>query len=64
MRTYAGVVDHPFFGVTGEDGTVQIKDLPAGEYTIETWQEKFGTQTQKITVTDQDQEVSIGYKAA
>jgi hypothetical protein len=64
MRAYAGVVDNPYFGVTGDDGTVQLKDLPAGEYTIETWQEKYGTQTQKVTVTDQDQEVSIGYKAS
>lgn len=64
MRAYAGVVDNPFFGVTGEDGTVQLKDLPAGEYTIETWQEKYGTQSQKVTVADQDQEVSIGYKAS
>ena len=63
MSAYAGVLDHPFFGVTGPDGTTKIKDLPPGEYTIEAWHEKFGTQTQKVTVTDQDQEISFSFKA-
>ena len=63
MSAYAGVVDNPFYGVTGEDGSAQIKDLPAGEYTIEAWHEKYGTQTQKITVTDKDQEVTFPFKA-
>ncbi len=52
MSAYVGVLSHPFFGVTGDEGTFEIKDLPAGEYTIEAWHEKYGTQTQKITVTE------------
>ena len=64
MGAYAGVVEHPFFGVTGEDGSTQIKDLPAGEYTFEAWHEKYGVQTQKVTVTGQDQEISFTFKAA
>lgn len=63
MRAYAGVVDNPFYAVTGEDGSAQIKDLPPGEYTLEAWHEKYGTQTQKITVTDQNQDVTFQYKA-
>ncbi len=63
MGAYAGVLDHPFFGVTSEDGSAVIKDLPAGEYTIEAWHEKYGTQTQKVTVSDQDQEISFPFKA-
>ena len=50
MATYIGVVDNPFFGVTGEDGTFSLKGLPAGTYTIEAWHEKFGTQTQQVTL--------------
>jgi hypothetical protein len=30
MRAYIGVVSHPFFAVTGEDGTFTIKGLPQG----------------------------------
>ena len=63
MRAYAGVVDNPFYAVTGDDGSAQIKDLPAGEYTLEAWHEKYGVQTQKITVTDQNQDLSFEFKA-
>ena len=64
MRAYAGVLEHPYFGTTGEDGVAEIKDLPAGEYTLEAWHEKYGTQTQKITVTDQNQDITFQLKAA
>lgn len=50
MNGYAGVVEHPFFAVTGADGSFQIKGLPAGTYTVEAWHEVLGTQTTKITV--------------
>jgi plastocyanin len=50
MRAYIGVVSHPFFAVTGDDGTFTIKGLPPGTYTVETWHEKYGTQDQQITV--------------
>ncbi len=50
MSAYCGVVAHPFFAVTAADGTYTIKNLPAGTYTIEAWHEKFGTQTQQVTV--------------
>ena len=64
MGAWAGVVDNPYYAVTGEDGSAVIKGLPAGEYTIEAWHEKYGTQTQKVTVTDADQEASFAFKAA
>jgi hypothetical protein len=50
MRAYIGVVSHPFFAVTGDDGTYTIKGLPPGTYTIQVWHEKYGTQDQQITV--------------
>lgn len=50
MRAYVGVVSHPFFAVTGEDGSFTISGLPPGEYTVEAWHEKYGTQEAKITV--------------
>jgi hypothetical protein len=28
------VVDHPYFAVTGADGTFTIKDVPPGKYKI------------------------------
>jgi plastocyanin len=50
MRAFVGVVRHPFFAVTGDDGTFTIKGVPPGTYTIEAWQEKYGTQEQTVTV--------------
>ena len=50
MRSYAGVMDHPYFAVTKEDGSFEIKGLVDGEYTVEAWHEKLGTQTAKVKV--------------
>ena len=52
MSSYIHVLKHPFFAVTGDDGSFSIKDLPAGTYTIEVWHESLGTQTQIVTVAD------------
>jgi hypothetical protein len=51
MHAWVGVLPHPFFSVTGTDGSFTIKGLPPGTYTIEAWQEKYGTQTATVTVT-------------
>jgi plastocyanin len=50
MKAYVGVMPHPFFSVSGEDGSYTIKNVPPGEYTIVAWHEKYGEQTQKVTV--------------
>ncbi|MEX2117080.1 MAG: carboxypeptidase regulatory-like domain-containing protein [Bacteroidota bacterium] len=50
MGAYIGVFDHPFFAVTGDDGSFTLKGVPAGEYTVEAWHEKYGLKTMKVTV--------------
>jgi plastocyanin len=53
MYAYAGVVNHPFFAISGKDGSFEIKNLPAGNYVVEAVHKKLGTQTsQQITVAD------------
>jgi hypothetical protein len=65
MATYIGVVAHPFYSVTGKDGAFNLSELPAGTYTIEAWHEKFGTQTQEVTVGDgETQELSFTFAAS
>lgn len=50
MNAYAGIVAHPFYAVTKEDGGFEIKGLPPGTYTVEAWHERLGTQTASVTV--------------
>ncbi len=50
MNAYVNVVPHPFFAVTKDDGSFEIKGLPAGSYTLELWHERLGTQTLPVTV--------------
>jgi predicted small lipoprotein YifL len=51
MGAYCGVFNHPFFATTNDQGTFEIKGLPPGNYVIEAWQEKYGTQDQNVTVS-------------
>jgi plastocyanin len=50
MNGFAGVLAHPYFSVTGADGTFSLKRLPPGTYVIEAWQEHYPAQTQTVTV--------------
>lgn len=52
MATYLGVLTHPFFSVSDEHGSFSLAGLPAGQYTIEAWHEKFGTTTKWVSVGD------------
>lgn len=40
MAAWVGVVDHPFFAVSGEDGAFEIKGLPPGKYKVAIWHER------------------------
>jgi hypothetical protein len=50
MRGYVAVFKHPYFAVTGKNGSFELKNLPPGTYTIQAWHEKLGTATQEITI--------------
>jgi hypothetical protein len=50
MHAFIGVLTHPYFAVSKDDGSFEIKNLPPGTYTIAVWQENLGTQEQQITV--------------
>ncbi len=52
MTAWLGVLSHPFFAVSGADGSFAIKGLPSGEYEIEAWHEKYGVRTLKVKVNE------------
>jgi plastocyanin len=54
MRSYIAVLSHPYFAVTKDDGSFEIKGLPAGEYEVEANHPKLKTSTAKVTVKDGD----------
>jgi plastocyanin len=65
MSAYAGVLNHPYFAVSGPGGQFELKDVPPGTYTIEAWHEKLGTQTQSVTLGEKDaKDITFTFKAA
>jgi plastocyanin len=50
MHAFIGVLEHPYFAVSADDGKYEIRNLPPGSYTVAIWQEKLGTQEQQVTV--------------
>ncbi len=54
MSAYVGVLDHPYYAVTASGGTFELKNVPAGTYTVEAWHEKLGTQTQSVTIAEKE----------
>lgn len=62
MRSYISVVDHPFFAVSGSDGSFTLQGLPPGTYTIEAIHESLGAQESSVTVGDaESKEVSFNF---
>ncbi len=54
MSAYCGVVPHPYYSVTGDDGTFTLNHVPPGTYVLEAWHEKYGTATATVTVGENE----------
>jgi plastocyanin len=50
MRAYVGVLDHPYFMVTGADGTFELSGVPPRDYVLEAWHERFGRVSATLTL--------------
>ena len=50
MKSYIGVLKHPFYAVSAEDGTFTIKGVPPGTYTVAAWFEKGGPNGTEKTI--------------
>lgn len=65
-RGWIAVFDHPYFAVTGADGSFRIPDAPPGKHTLMVWHERGGQpQSQEIEIPASGEvkvEVKIGVK--
>ena len=51
MSGYVVVVATPYFAVTDKEGNFEIKNIPAGKYTLKTWSEDGKPTTQAVDVS-------------
>src|SRR5215472_17620450 len=51
MSGYVVVSPTPYFAVTDKDGNFEIKNIPAGKYTLKTWSEDGKPTTQAVDVS-------------
>jgi plastocyanin len=51
MSSYIHVFPHPYFAVTGDDGSFTISGISPGNYTLLAWHETLKTQTQLVTLS-------------
>ena len=65
MKAYGGIVDHPYFAVTSGGGKFELKNLPAGTYTVEAWHETLPPQTQTVTIAEKEtKQITFTFKGA
>ena len=51
MKAYIGVMKHPLYAVSKEDGTFSISNVPVGKYTVVAWREGQTPEEQPMEVT-------------
>ncbi|MBI3580227.1 MAG: carboxypeptidase regulatory-like domain-containing protein [Ignavibacteriales bacterium] len=52
MEAYILVLETPYYAVTAKEGNYEIKNVPAGKYTLKIWHEKLRSQTINIDVPE------------
>jgi plastocyanin len=63
MHAFIGVLDHPYFAVSKDDGSFEIKNLPPGTYTLSVWQDGLDTQEQQVTIgSNSEAEANFTFK--
>jgi plastocyanin len=63
MAAYIVVVKNPYFAQTGADGAYRINGVPAGQYSVRCWHERFPVQERTVRVPETGQvrlDFSIG----
>jgi plastocyanin len=62
MSGYIVVVPTPYFAVTDKDGNFEIKNVPAGKYTLKTWSEDGKPTSQAVDLSGASATVDLTVK--
>jgi plastocyanin len=62
MSGYVVVTPTPYFAVTDKDGNFEIKNVPAGKYTLKTWSEDGKPTTQAVDLSAASATVELTVK--
>lgn len=62
MSGYVVVAPTPYFAVTDKDGNFEIKNIPAGKYTLKTWSEDGKPTTQAVDLSGATATVELTVK--
>ena len=62
MSGYVVVTPTPYFAVTDKEGNFEIKNIPAGKYTLKTWSEDGKPTTQAVDVSGATATVELTVK--
>ncbi|HTF23554.1 MAG TPA: plastocyanin/azurin family copper-binding protein [Candidatus Limnocylindria bacterium] len=62
MSGYVVVVSTPYFAVTDKEGNFEIKNIPAGKYTLKTWSEDGKPTTQAVDLSGATATVDLTVK--
>lgn len=62
MSGYVVVVPTPYFAVTDKDGNFEIKNVPAGKYTLKSWSEDGKPTTQAVDLSGATATVDLTVK--
>jgi plastocyanin len=61
MQAYVLTLETPFYAVSAENGNYEIKNVPAGKYTLKIWHEKLKAQTVSVEVPEKG-DVSVDFE--
>jgi hypothetical protein len=64
MHGYFAVLNTSHYAATGQDGQFSLAGLPPGKYTVTAWHERYGSQSQDVTITGSESpKVNFVFKA-
>jgi plastocyanin len=62
MRGFVVMMDHPYFAVSGADGSFTIEKVPAGKYKIEAWHSQFGLKSKADVEVSDDKPAEVNFE--